>query len=117
MSMKFYQYPKCGTCKKAEKFLREKGCAVESIHIVEQTPSKEQILAWMEQSGLEVKRFFNTSGKVYKEMALKDKVGGMSKEEAAELLSQNGMLIKRPLLIDGQNVLVGFKEAEYMELV
>lgn len=115
--MKFYQYPKCGTCKKAEKYLKEKGCAVESIHIVEDTPAKEQLLAWMNQSGLEVKKFFNTSGKVYKEMGLKDKVGQMSKEEAAELLSQNGMLIKRPLLIDGEKVLVGFKEDDYAELV
>ena len=99
--MEFYQYPKCGTCKKAAKFLVE----------------KEQLLEWMENSGLEPKRFFNTSGKVYQEMGLKNRVNTLSKEEAAELLSQNGMLIKRPLLINGSQVLVGFKESDYERLV
>ena len=102
--MEFYQYPKCGTCKKAAKFLVEKGCTFTSHHIVE-------------NSGLEPKRFFNTSGKVYQEMGLKNRVNTLSKEEAAELLSQNGMLIKRPLLINGSQVLVGFKESDYERLV
>ena len=115
--MEFYQYPQCGTCKKAVKFLVEKGCTFTSHHIVVGTPTKEQLLEWMENSGLEPKRFFNTSGKVYQEMGLKNRVNTLSKEEAAELLSQNGMLIKRPLLINGSQVLVGFKESDYERLV
>lgn len=115
--MEFYQYPKCGTCRKAAKFLADNDCAVVSHHIVEETPTKAQLLDWMEKSGLEAKKFFNTSGKVYKEMGLKDRVGSMSKEEAAQLLSTNGMLIKRPILVNGSQVLVGFKEADYEGLV
>lgn len=115
--MEFYQYPKCGTCKKAAKYLSDHGCAVISHHIVEETPTKAQLLTWMDQSGLEVRKFFNTSGKVYQEMGLKDRVGTITKEEAADLLSSNGMLIKRPILVNGDQVLVGFKAKDYEELV
>lgn len=111
--MLFIEYPKCSTCKKALKYLKDNNIEVSVRDIVKDTPSKEELLSWIDKSGLEPKKFFNTSGKVYKELGLKDKVKDMSKEEIAEMLSTNGMLIKRPLLIDDNNVLVGFKEEDY----
>lgn len=113
--IKFIQYPKCTTCKRAEKFLKELGVEFENRNIVENNPTKEELLEWINMSGLEFKKFFNTSGKLYKEMNLKDKVKEMSLEEAAELLSTNGMLVKRPILIKDNNVFVGFKEDTYRE--
>ena len=114
--MLFIEYPKCTTCKRAYKYLNENNVEVERKNIVECTPSKEELSDYMERSGLEPKKFFNTSGKLYKEMNLKDKVKDMSKEEVCELLATNGMLIKRPLLVTEDKVLVGFKEDEYSKV-
>ena len=113
----FIEYPKCTTCIKAKKFLINNGVEFIDRHIVEEKPSKEELLKWLDMSGLEIKKFFNTSGKLYKEMNLKDKVKDISKIEAAELLSTNGMLVKRPILIKDGKVLVGFKEDLYMEIL
>lgn len=113
MSKLFIQYPKCTTCIKAKKFLVENNIEFQDRHIVENNPTKEELALWLDKSGLEIKKFFNTSGKLYKEMNLKDKIKDMSKDEAIELLSTNGMLVKRPILIDGDKVLVGFKEDNY----
>lgn len=115
--VKFIEYPKCTTCKRAAKFLRDLGVEFEDRHILEDNPSKEELLKWIDMSGLEFKKFFNTSGKLYKEMNLKDKVKDMTKEEAAELLSTSGMLVKRPILIKDNKVLVGFKEEAYKEIL
>ena len=117
MSMIFIEYPKCTTCIKAKKFLKENNVEFIDRHIVEENPSKEELLKWIDMSGIEAKKFFNTSGKLYKEMNLKDKVKSITKEEAAELLSTNGMLVKRPILINGDKVLVGFKEDLYREIL
>ena len=103
--------------KEAKKFLKENNVEFIDRHIVEENPSKEELLKWMDMSGLETKKFFNTSGKLYKEMNLKDRVKNITKEEAAELLSTNGMLVKRPILINGDKVLVGFKEDLYREIL
>lgn len=115
--MLFIEYPKCSTCKKAKKYLLEHHVEFEDRHIVEDTPTKEELTQWITKSGLPIKKFFNTSGNVYKEMKLKDKVDLLTLEEAADLLSQNGMLIKRPLLITGEQIIVGFKEADYQNIL
>lgn len=117
MKIKFIEYPKCSTCVKAKKFLKDNNVVFEDRNIVEENPTKEEILEWMDMSGLEIKKFFNTSGKLYREMNLKDKVSSMSKEEAAEVLSSNGMLVKRPVLIKGDKILLGFKEELYREMI
>ena len=111
--MLFIEYPKCSTCRKALKYLKDNNKEVSVRNIVVETPTKEELILWIDKSGLEAKKFFNTSGKVYKELGLKDKVGSMSKEEIAQMLSSNGMLIKRPILITDNEVLVGFKEEQY----
>lgn len=111
--MLFIEYPKCSTCRKAKKWLEEKGVAFEDRHIVEQNPTEEELRAWWERSGLELKRFFNTSGNVYKDLKLKDRLPEMSDEEKLALLAGNGMLVKRPLAVGEDFVLVGFKEAEW----
>lgn len=116
MSKLFIQYPKCTTCKKALKYLKEHNVAIEDRHIVEQNPTEAELKEWVQRSGLPIKKFFNTSGVLYKEMQLKDKVGNMTEDEAIELLATNGMLVKRPLLITDQEVLVGFKEEAYEKL-
>lgn len=112
----FIQYPKCTTCKKAMKYLENNSIEFDNRHIVEENPSKEELKEWISRSGLEVKKFFNTSGLVYREMELKDKIKSMSDDEMLELLGSNGMLVKRPLLITKDRILVGFKEKEYEEL-
>jgi len=112
---KVYCYPRCTTCKKAIKWLDENGIEYEYKHIVEETPSKEDIKRYYKESGLPLKRFFNTSGNVYKEMNLKEKLVEMSENEQFELLASNGMVLKRPLLVGKDFVLVGFKEAEWAE--
>ena len=112
---KVYCYPRCTTCKKAVKWLEENGIDYEYKHIVEETPSKEDIKKYYKESGLPLKRFFNTSGNVYKELNLKEKLAEMSEEEQFELLASNGMVLKRPLLVGKGFVLVGFKEAEWIE--
>ena len=116
MNILFLEYPRCSTCKKAKAWLESNGVAFEDRHIVEQNPTTEELKAWWEKSGLPLKKFFNTSGMLYKEMQLKDKLPTMSEEEQIELLSTNGMLVKRPLIIGEDFVLVGFKEAEWERL-
>ena len=112
---KVYCYPRCTTCKKAVKWLEENEIEYEYKHIVEETPSKEDIKKYYKESGLPLKRFFNTSGNVYKELNLKEKLAEMSEDEQFELLASNGMVLKRPLLVGKDFVLVGFKEAEWIE--
>ncbi len=113
--MLFIEYPKCSTCKKAKKYLEEHGIEFEDRHIVEENPTKEELTEWIRISGKPVKKFFNTSGMKYRELGLKDKLPQMSEEKQIELLASDGMLVKRPLLIDGEMVLTGFKEAEWPE--
>ena len=117
MSKVFINCPKCSTCKKAEKFLKENNIEFINRNIVEENPSAEELALWMEKSGLEPRKFFNTSGVLYREMNLKDKIKTMSKEEMIEILSTNGMLVKRPLLVMDDKVLVGFKEENYKEII
>lgn len=113
--MLFIEYPKCSTCKKAKKYLEEHGIEFEDRHIVEENPTKEELAEWIRISGKPVKKFFNTSGMKYRELGLKDKLPQMSEEKQIELLASDGMLVKRPLLIDSEMVLTGFKEAEWPE--
>lgn len=113
--MLFIEYPKCSTCKKAKKYLEEHGIEFEDRHIVEENPTKEELAEWIRISGKPVKKFFNTSGMKYRELGLKDKLPQMSEEKQIELLASDGMLVKRPLLIDGEMVLTGFKDAEWPE--
>lgn len=113
--MLFICYPKCSTCQKAKKWLDEQNFKYTERHIVEQNPSYEELKEWFLRSGLPLKKFFNTSGLLYKEMQLKDKLTTMSEEEQLNLLATNGMLVKRPLVLKDDIVLVGFKEAEWME--
>ena len=98
--LEFIEYPKCTTCKKAKKELDQLGLEYKDVHIVEETPSEKVILNWLETSGFELKQFFNTSGIKYRELGLKDKVGTLSKKEAAKLLASDGMLLKRPILVE-----------------
>lgn len=111
----FIQYPKCSTCKKAAAWLKEHGIEYEDRHIKEENPTKEELSIWYKRSGLDIKRFFNTSGNLYKELHLKDKLPSMSEDEKLALLATDGMLIKRPLLITDQVILTGFREAEWEE--
>lgn len=113
MSHTFYWYPKCGTCRKAKKWLEEKNIPFEAVHIVENPPSKEEIKSLYAKSGLELKKFFNTSGQKYRELGLKDKVKTASEEELLEILASDGMLLKRPIVTDGERVTVGFKEEQF----
>jgi len=106
-------YPKCTTCQKALKFLSEKGVACEIRNIKENNPSAEELAEWYKKSGLPLQRFFNTSGLQYRALGLKDKLPQMSEEEMLRLLASDGMLVKRPLLILEDRVLVGFKAAEW----
>lgn len=111
--MLFLCYPKCSTCQKAKKWLEEQNINYMERNIAENNPSYEELKEWHARSGLPLKRFFNTSGLLYKEMKLRDKLPTMSEEEQLKLLASNGMLVKRPILIDEDTVLVGFKEAEW----
>jgi arsenate reductase (glutaredoxin) len=113
MAIQFIQYPKCSTCKKAQKWLDTSGITYENIHIVEQTPTKEMLEKFYKASGLPLKKFFNTSGNKYKELGLKDKLANMSEDEQLTLLASDGMLIKRPIVTDGQKVTLGFKEEDF----
>ena len=112
----FLQYPLCGTCRKAKKWLDENGVPYESRLIVEQNPTVEELKAWIPRSGLPLKKFFNTSGQIYKEMNLKEKLPNMSEEEQIALLATNGKLVKRPLMVSENQVLVGFKEEEWEKI-
>lgn len=112
----FVCYPKCTTCRKAEKWLEENGIAFEERNIKEQNPTVEELREWHRKSGLELKKFFNTSGLLYKSMGLSQKLSSMSEEEQFTLLSTDGMLVKRPIFVDGDTVLVGFKEEQWEKL-
>ncbi|MER1986912.1 MAG: arsenate reductase family protein [Solibacillus sp.] len=116
MTLQLIQYPKCTTCKKAQKWLTDNEVEFESVHIVEQTPSKEELQAFYELSGLPLKKFFNTSGNKYKELGLKDKLADMTEDEQFALLASEGMLIKRPIVTDGKKITLGFKESEFTEM-
>ena len=109
--MQFICYPKCSTCQKARKWLEANHLEFTERHIVEENPSYEELKEWYAESGLPLKKFFNTSGMLYKEMQLKDKLPTMSEEEQLKLLATNGMLVKRPLIVNGNIILTGFKEA------
>ncbi|WLV23904.1 arsenate reductase family protein [Aciduricibacillus chroicocephali] len=115
MAVKFYWYPKCSTCRNAKKWLEENDVTYEAIDIVKEPPSKEELLEMMEQSGLEEKKFFNTSGMKYRELNMKEKLPEMDRNQKAQVLSEDGMLIKRPLVYNGNEVTVGFKENEFIE--
>ena len=113
--MLFICYPKCSTCQKTKKWLNDHDIEFTERHIVVENPSYEELKRWIEKSGLPIKKFFNTSGRLYKEMHLKDKLKDMSEEEQVKLLATDGMLVKRPLLVGEDKVLVGFREAEWVE--
>ena len=113
--MLFLEYPPCSTCKKAKKWLDDNGVSYTARHIKEQNPSYEELKAWYEKSGLPLKKFFNTSGLVYKDLGLKDKLPTMTEEEQLRLLATDGMLVKRPLVVSDDFVITGFKEAEWAE--
>ena len=114
--MLFIQYPSCTTCQKAKKWMDANGISYTDRLIKEQNPSYEELKRWYELSGLPLKRFFNTSGLKYKELGLKDKLPTMTEEEQLRLLSTDGMLVKRPIIVDGSTVLTGFKETEWQKL-
>lgn len=114
-NLKVYHYPKCGTCRNAVKWLQAKGHELELQNLFEVAPTVDELKELVHNSGLELKKFWNTSGDVYKELKLKDKLPTMSVEEQIELLASNGRLIKRPIVTDGQRVTVGFKEELYAE--
>lgn len=112
----FLEYPKCSTCKKAKKWLDEHGVAYTDRHIVEDNPQADELADWQARSGLPMRRFFNTSGMKYRELGIKAKLdAGMTDEEAFALLATDGMLVKRPIVVAGDTVLVGFKEAAWEE--
>ena len=113
--MLFLQYPPCSTCQKAKKWLDEKGVSYENRHIKEQNPTADELKLWHERSGLPLKKFFNTSGLLYKSMGLKEKLPAMTEDEQFALLASDGMLVKRPIVVGDDFVLVGFKEKEWAE--
>ena len=115
MSILFLEYPPCSTCQKAKRWLDEPQISYTSRHIKENNPTVEELTAWYQKSGLPLKKFFNTSGLIYKSMGLKDKLPSMSEEEQIALLATDGMLVKRPLIIGDSFVLTGFKESEWQE--
>lgn len=115
--MQYICYPKCTTCKRAKVWLDEHGFDYDERHIAEQNPTYDELKKWYNISGLPLKRFFNTSGVLYKSMQLKDKLPSMSEDEQLKLLSTDGMLVKRPIIVDGDTVLVGFRENEWQTLL
>ena len=116
MGVLFLEYPKCSTCKKAKKWREDNSVEFTDRPIKEENPTAEELSEWHKKSGLPLKKFFNTSGVLYKELKLKDKLPEMSEQEQLELLATDGMLVKRPLIIGENFVLVGFKEAEWGKL-
>lgn len=110
MSLQFYWYPKCGTCRKAKKWLEDHGVDFEAIHIVENPPSRAQLEELYQKSGLELKKLFNTSGQKYRQLNLKEKVASASEEELLDVLASDGMLLKRPIVTDGDRATFGFNE-------
>ena len=115
--MLFVEYPKCSTCKKAKAWLDSHGVKYDDRYIVEDNPTAKELRAWQKISELPLRRFFNTSGMLYRELELKDKLPTMSEDEMYELLASNGMLVKRPLLVLDDTVLVGFREKEWADLL
>jgi arsenate reductase (glutaredoxin) len=115
MKVTFYWYPKCSTCRKAKKWLDENHVSYEEVHIVDNPPSRALLEDLYKKSGLELKKFFNTSGQKYRDLGLKDKIKEASDEELLDLLASDGMLIKRPLTTDGNKVTLGFKEEMFKE--
>ena len=113
--MLFVCYPRCSTCKKAQKWLEENQVPYTFRDIKEDNPTLEELKTWHAQSGLPLKKFFNTSGQLYRSMELSKKLPDMSEEEQLALLASDGLLVKRPILVDGETVLVGFKEADWAE--
>jgi arsenate reductase (glutaredoxin) len=116
MGLIFYWYPKCSTCRNAKKWLDDHEVAYEAVHIAENPPSREQIEELYLKSGLELKKFFNTSGQKYRELGLKDKLKDASDSEKLDILASDGMLLKRPIASDGNQVTVGFNEQEYQKI-
>ena len=115
LKMLFIEYPKCSTCQKAKKWLDDNGIEYEDRHIKEDNPTYDELKAWHKQSGLELKRFFNTSGLLYKSMDLKNRLPSMSETEQLQLLATDGMLVKRPLIVSDGFILTGFREKEWEE--
>ncbi|WP_062354492.1 arsenate reductase family protein [Bacillus kwashiorkori] len=115
MALTFYWYPKCGTCRNAKKWLDQHNLEYNAVHIVEETPNKETLENLYKTSGLELKKFFNTSGQKYRELGIKDKMKTATEDELLDLLASDGMLIKRPIVTDGKKVTVGFKEDQFAE--
>ncbi len=116
MTLTFYSYPKCGTCRNAKKWLENYGVSFNEVHIVDHPPTKEELKRLYEKSGLELKKFLNTSGQKYRELGMKEKLKEISEEELLELLASEGMLIKRPIVTDGKTVSVGFKEELFEQI-
>lgn len=117
MSYLFLEYPKCSTCQKAKKWLDSQGVVYKARDIVLENPKEEELKSWLKKSGYELKKFFNTSGLLYKSMNLKDKLADMTEEEKLQLLATNGMLVKRPILIGEDFVLTGFREEEWSKKI
>lgn len=115
MTVLFLEYPKCSTCQKAKKWLEGHGVTFEDRHIVEKNPTEEELKEWLKRSKLPIQKFFNTSGMKYKELGLKEKRKQMSEQEQIALLSTDGMLLKRPLLVGDDFVIPGFKETQWAE--
>ncbi|WP_071393647.1 arsenate reductase family protein [Bacillus tuaregi] len=115
MALTLYWYPKCGTCRKAKKWLDDREVKYEEIHIVDNPPSRAELETMYKNSGLEIKKFFNTSGQKYRELGMKDRIKEASEEELLDLLASDGMLIKRPIVTDSEKVTVGFKEEQFAE--
>lgn len=113
----FVEYPKCSTCKKAKQWLVDHNVAFEDRDIKEQNPTEEELKGWHEKSGLDIKRFFNTSGMLYKEMKLKDRLPEIPLEEKYSLLATDGMLVKRPILVTEKGITTGFKPEEWEKLI
>lgn len=114
-SILFLQYPKCGTCQKASKWLKNNKIDVDSRDISVDNPSKKELSGWIKKSGLPISKFFNTSGRIYKEENLKEKVKSVTEDELLDILASNGMVVKRPIIVSGESVLVGFNEDEWSE--
>ena len=115
MGKLFIEYPKCSTCKKAKKWLEDNKIEFDDRHIVENTPTVEELKEWIKMSGKDIKKWFNTSGLKYKELNLKDKLPNMTDEEKIKILASNGMLVKRPIFISDKGILIGFKEEEWKD--
>lgn len=115
LALTLYWYPKCGTCRKAKKWLDDHNLSYDEVHIVDNPPSREQLENFYKKSGLEIKKFFNTSGQKYRDLGLKDRIKDASDEELLDLLASDGMLIKRPIVMDSEKVTIGFKEEDFVK--